>query len=1100
MYWPIGTPKTYATSSSSGPEFDLVVSEDGITNPFDRATINERPQHPYVSSTEPFHENGAQNALPEPSVESTTPLTPATPATPAVQSVERGDPDQPDSAAFASTQIPDAVKLPLKDPVLALRTSRSGSLFAVITATSMAVWQTKPTAILAVVVRSVSSLSTYGENFDLLMRPDSAILVVHTTQGYLITYSLATDSEAHVYKPYFPSYANIQRRRQIHAGPGGSAPDQFLWGPGEGAGVRDVSVRFRMVIKVDAGIESALALDDELVVATRKPAAVQCIRWTPDNSGSQTKTEMISRMGWLDKKITITEMTHDRPMNLSTWITSDGKAHAVQRVSARKLAEGEADPKKLFKGYCFHSPRGKFDHARRAVINARFSLIAVGCANGSIHVYSARDYAGNIPPSHVHTLPVSHTVSGALTTLSYSPDGYCLFAGFEKGWATWSVYGKLGSHSFSFDGSVAETAGEDWLSSVIDAVWLGGGSELLIASRDREAIWAMEMARSAVAGCYNSANLLRTVLQTSTSVMIYRGYDLPDLASISAEPFLWHTAEIPPAYLLNQWPIRHTVISPDGRYVAVAGRRGLAHYSVNSGRWKTFMNEAAENEFQVRGGMCWYQHILIAAVEVNRTHEIRLYSREAALDGSMVVHSQPVSAPIVLITTSGEDSLLVYTYENLLYHFIFTPYAGSVRLVQLGQIAFHGIVRSPARVRGLSWILPESQLVDGDPSQDVAVASVLFLVDAKLVLLCPSVNSEGHLKYDMRVISQNVEFYASMRDQPAQDVLASSPQNNSTKTVDTSLRNALWVFDGTEFKVWPELQDVMRAASGESSGDLPATVSIPIDFYPLSTLQAKGILLGVEADLVQRRDLNFSLFRFTIRTHLFLPNILRFLLVDNRSADAVSLAQQFQHLEYFPHALEMLLHQVLDDEVDSAPVPEKAILPRVLSLLSCFKEYLDVVVQCTRKTEARQWRTLFAYLPPVQELFEESLLRGSLKTAGGYLIILHTLDELGSAPEQTVRLLSRAMREQDWDLCKELARFLAAMDETGDTLRDAMEQVNVSIERISDSPSPGGGLSHLRLPVSRRGLNGLGSKTSEDGEESDTLSGSDAASFSSERR
>ncbi|KAG7143531.1 Guanine nucleotide exchange factor subunit Rich like protein [Verticillium longisporum] len=940
MYWPIGTPKTYATSSSSGPEFNLVVSEDGITNPFDRASINEPPQHPYVSSTEPFHENGAHNALPEPSVESTTPLTPATPATPAVESVERGDPDQPDSAAFASTQIPDAVKLPLKDPVLALRTSRSGSLFAVITATSMAVWQTKPTAILAVVVRSVSSLSTYGENFDLLMRPDSAILVVHTTQGYLITYSLATDSEAHVYKPYFPSYANIQRRRQIHAGPGGSAPDQFLWGPGEGAGVRDVSVRFRMVIKVDAGIESALALDDEL-----------------------TKTEMISRMGWLDKKITITEMTHDRPMNLSTWITSDGKAHAVQRVSARKLAEGEADPKKLFKGYCFHSPRGKFDHARRAVINARFSLIAVGCANGSIHVYSARDYAGNIPPSHIHTLPVSHTVSGALTTLSYSPDGYCLFAGF------------------SFDGSVAETAGEDWLSSVIDAVWLGGGSELLIASRNREAIWAIEMARSAVAGCYNSANLLRTVLQTSTSVMIYRGYDLPDLASISAEPFLWHTAEIPPAYLLNQWPIRHTVISPDGRYVAVAGRRGLAHYSVNSGRWKTFVNEAAENEFQVRGGMCWYQHILVAAVEVNRTHEIRLYSREAALDGSMVVHSQPVSAPIVLITTSGEDSLLVYTYENLLYHFIFTPYAGS--------------------------------LVDGDPSQDVAVASVLFLVDAKLVLLCPSVNSEGHLKYDMRVISQNVEFYASMRDQPAQDVLASSPQNNSTKTVDTSLRNALWVFDGTEFKVWPELQDVMRAASGESSGDLPATVSIPIDFYPLSTLQAKGILLGVEADLVQRRDLNFSLFRFTIRTHLFLPNILRFLLVDNRSADAVSLAQQFQHLEYFPHALEMLLHQVLDDEVDSAPVPEKAILPRVLSLLSCFKEYLDIVVQCTRKTEARQWRTLFAYLPPVQELFEESLLRGSLKTAGGYLIILHTLDELGSAPEQTNASATHLHREED---------------------------------------------------------------------------------------
>ena len=98
-----------------------------------------------------------------------------------------------------------------------------------------------------------------------------------------------------------------------------------------------MSVRFRMVIKVDAGIESALALDDELAVATRKPAAVQCIRWTPDSAGSQTSTEILSRMGWLDKKVTIQEMTYDRPMNLSTWVTSDGKAYAVQRSSAVPL-------------------------------------------------------------------------------------------------------------------------------------------------------------------------------------------------------------------------------------------------------------------------------------------------------------------------------------------------------------------------------------------------------------------------------------------------------------------------------------------------------------------------------------------------------------------------------------------------------------------------------------------------------------------------------------------------------------------------------------------------------------------------------------------
>lgn len=159
-----------------------------------------------------------------------------------------------------------------------------------------------------------------------------------------------------------------------------------------------------------------------------------------------------------------------------------------------------------------------------------------------------------------------------------------------------------------------------------------------------------------------------------------------------------------------------------------------------------------------------------------------------------------------------------------------------------------------------------------------------------------------------------------------------------------------------------------------------------------------------------------------------------------------------------------------------SPSPESAILPRVLSLLSSFKEYLDIVVQCTRKTEVRSWRTLFAYLPPPQELFEESLQRGSLKTAGGYLLILHTFDELSSASEQSVRLLSRAMREEDWELCKELARFLAALDETGDTLREALEMANIRIATGNKEGEEGlGGSLVARLEVPQSTTNGYGS-------------------------
>jgi hypothetical protein len=183
------------------------------------------------------------------------------------------------------------------------------------------------------------------------------------------------------------------------------------------------------------------------------------------------------------------------------------------------------------------------------------------------------------------------------------------------------------------------------------------------------------------------------------------------------------------------------------------------------------------------------------------------------------------------------------------------------------------------------------------------------------------------------------------------------------------------------------------------------------------------------------------------------------------------LAHQYKDLEYFAHALEILLHNALDEDVDLTPSPETALLPGILSFLSSFSHYLDIIVQCTRKTEVRSWRTLFSYLPPPAELFEESLERGSLKTAGGYLLVLHTFEELSSSSEQLVRLLARAKSEGDWELCKELARFLTALDESGNTLREALEMVDL---RSPKGEQTGGSFlfEASRLKVPQSGKNG----------------------------
>ena len=92
------------------------------------------------------------------------------------------------------------------------------------------------------------------------------------------------------------------------------------------------------------------------------------------------------------------------------------------------------------------------------------------------------------------------------------------------------------------------------------------------------------------------------------------------------------------------------------------------------------------------------------------TLQLRLYSRERGLDDSSLLFFEQLPSPVVCIALTGSDSLLVYTYQNILYHFIINASLEAVTLVQVGQIALNGIVRAPARVRAVSWILPDHQL------------------------------------------------------------------------------------------------------------------------------------------------------------------------------------------------------------------------------------------------------------------------------------------------------------------------------------------------------------------------------------------------------
>ena len=426
MYWPIGAPKAYALSKHAIAK-RTTDSKDGL------------------------EDDGASAA------------TSASGESSAAASSLDGAEESRHNCGYAADSA--------SSEILAAKVSRNGAVFATITSTSLTIWQAKPTVALAAMTRSEQSMKSYGPNCALLLRPDALVVVVQTTLGYLITYSLATDPQATVYKTQLPD--SHRHARHGSTADGGytstyrrasTAATSDSVGPGEGAGIREVHLRFRMVIRIDAGISRALALDDELVVATRKPAALQCIRWVAEEGTPQTSTELVGRMPWYaGEGAMVTEMVHDRPMNLMCWISGDGRAYAVQR---RGRSKGEsATSRSLFQGFCFRTPEpGKEgDTAVKVAINARFSLIAVGLADGRVEVYTVKDYAGNVPFSHRHQNQSSLMTTGQISQLVYSTDGYCLFVGYEKGWSMYSVYGKPLGSSYGSDHTLSLSNNETWL-------------------------------------------------------------------------------------------------------------------------------------------------------------------------------------------------------------------------------------------------------------------------------------------------------------------------------------------------------------------------------------------------------------------------------------------------------------------------------------------------------------------------------------------------------------------------------------------------------------------------------------------------------------
>ncbi|KTW27018.1 hypothetical protein T552_02511 [Pneumocystis carinii B80] len=885
------------------------------------------------------------------------------------------------------------------ETVLALKKFHNGTHFIVLTSRRIYVWQIRPTVLVSSITCSAISLTLYGENRDLFIMKDSEFAIIKTSLGFLLIYSIHKNLDQKLYKfHYSHNKTTVFDFLDLH----GLTEYELLY------------LKFKSMIKVDSGLSCVLVLDDCLLFSTFNPPSVQFVSQKEFNH-TITTSDNLAQMEWIeDKNVTINDMIYEKTMNIYIWITSNSKAYLVRKNPSVKSKNQENI--RNWTGICFYVPETEENHIVKTDINTRLSLIAFGCKNGEIKMFYIEKSKNLI--SYLYTIILDDfNVTGNIESLLWSEDGFVIFVGFQNTWSLWSAYGNLLSSKPNVE-DVSENSNEEiFMGGVSHALWFNEGAELIVVSNKEKSsgkLWKINMARSIRCFFLNPENSFNFILQVSDIFLIYKGYEESDIDIINPKQTHWKHVQIPLNYFYDNWTIMYTAISSCSQHLVIAGYYGMAYYNFKTERWKIIVKDT-NYSFRVSGGMCWYQDVLIASVSINNTsYGLKLFSRKETIDNIQALSFIDIGMPIYLLTLISEN-LLLYTGNNLIMQYLIIMNDFKVKLVLVGSIDLKDIVYSPKSLRAFTWCFLSDQMQNGHFINNIHMASIILLVDDKLMFLKPKKNDSA-LKYDIYLLSEKVEYFLFI------DHLSQY------------LRPSICAFCGTEIKIWMDFSNIIDDNDNQSSDECVLNlkndrnlITIPLDFYPVFFLLNKGVILGIKNTVIQHKNMDFFSFRIDTMTTLFLPYILEKYLDRTTINESIILASKYQKLVYFNHILELLLYNVLEKGINCSEDYDP-LLPKVAFFLKHFPKMLDIVASCARKIEVSFWKNLFSAVGTPKELFEKCMELDKLETATEYLIILHTIESTENMDKNIIRVLEKSVLLKKWKLCSELVRFSVSYD------------------------------------------------------------------------
>ncbi|KAL6470644.1 hypothetical protein MHYP_G00217630 [Metynnis hypsauchen] len=950
-----------------------------------------------------------------------------------------------------------------------LQPSQHRLYFAVLAHTQLSVWFSRPSVLVVSYIESAKAATQFGFYQKAEWKPDDSMIAVAAANGYVLLFDIiGGGDDKYLYEPVYPK---------------GSPRVKVTPSYKEEQCAPALSLEMKKPVDLEAPITSLQSLQEDLLVCTAD-GYLHMLHWDGVRNGRRAvnlctipfSLDLQSSRGGpcLDLNgVYVRDMEYCVTLDGFAVVFDDGRLGFITPTANRFSTEQlqgvwAAD---VTDGTC-------------VAVNNKYRLMAFGCTSGSVLVYMIDSTTGSMQLSHKLELTPKHypdiwNKTGPVKMIRWSPDCSVVMVTWEcGGLSLWSVFGahlictlgedfayrsdgtkkdplKISSMSWGAEGYhlwvIGSTeAGEDGSPQLQQASILqfqfiksaltvnpcmSNQEQVLLHGEDRLFLTCGDAAQA-----HSPAEPLRD------SSPLHRPHTTPPLSqglSTLLGHKHWHVVQIHNTYLESNWPIRFAAIDSAGQCLAVAGRRGFAHYSLFTRKWKLFGNITQEQSMTVTGGLAWWNDFVIVACYnfIDQQEELRLYHRSCNLDNAFAsitkLHAETLLLNVfknMVILFRTDCSICLYSIEKKQD----SPNpSASMELLQ--EVSMSRYIPHPGLVVSvtLTSVRTETGISLKAPQQACTAESILLNLAGQLIMLQrdrsgPQVREKDTSSNQKKLLPFCPPVVLA---QCVENVWTTCRTNRKKR----HLVEALWLSCGEAgMKVWLPLfpRDHRKPHSF-----LSRRIMLPflLNIYPLAVLFEDALVLGATNETLLYDNLGAnssaeepleSLFPFcTVErtSQIYLHHLLRQLLVRNLGEQALMLAQSCSSLPYFSHVLELMVHVVLEEEATSRePIPDP-LLPTVAKFITEFPLFLRTIVHCARKTEFALWNYLFAAVGNPKDLFEECLMAQDLDTAASYLIILQNMEVPAVSRQHATLLFNTALEQGKWDLCRHMIRFLKAI-------------------------------------------------------------------------